>query len=683
MAIVQISQIKHRRGKRSDLPNSLEEGEIGLTLDTGEVFIGTPNFPPATLRSEENRFPYGNTQILTEWTDNVKNMLQYSYRFRSSEFDSLTGAYNYESDRASPIIKWIYDGQEKEMYVVRKLQERLDEVVSVKSYGARGDCSYDLTNIPENSKLIAETYALRRAVLDVVNVTNNPSQRDGWHPRALHFPAGVYAINDPLFLPPNSTWIGDGKGKTVITLVACSDKLNWKKRTVLFTVDGNLLPEDFDDQTTIDNHSYQNIDPTFSNPELLPNNIIVRGITFRVDVEQQGDNRYPFDICRLFRSSNVTFYDCEFIGNWSSTGEAKSNIEITPRGDFLYYGGDILYTGDSLAIMIDSGRAMQKSHKPSNINFINCDFSNTTYASLITDEVNNIGFYNSTFNRHYKGIVLSENQPISQDIEINITYSENGPGYIKVSNSYFSNIAREAIHSYKPSDITLFDEAIKNTNREYIGAGILSYFNRFENVGNGNTNNGSLDFLDINTSQNGFTPLTPIITFEDGSIHNISYSDTFSRSYIDEETDNVIGGTNIPRIKYNPIDQNLVITLQDFNQERFRKKTLTTKTNMFINPILTFSQVQATTIKINYILVYNDISNPLNFKRRSGTLIIVTNSEQMGVADYSEEYTDTGGNIDFSFDIQINNENLGLYYRNNETNPITLYYNYTYFNSLY
>ena len=676
MAIVQISQIKHRRGRRSDLPNSLEEGEIGLTLDTGEVFIGTPNFPPAKHRSDEGRFPYGNTQILTEWTDNVKNMLQYSYRFRSSEFYPATGTFTYGEDQASPIMKWVYDGQEKEMYVVRKLQERLDEVVSVKSYGARGDCSYDMSNVPDNGRITAETYALRRAILDTVNVTNNPSQLGGWHPRALHFPAGVYAINDPLFLPPNSTWIGDGKGKTIINLVSCSDKLDWKRRTVLFTVDGNLLPEDFDDQSIIDNHSYENIDPTFSNPELLPNNIIVRGITFRVDVDQLNDYRYPYDICRLFRASNVTFYDCEFIGNWGSTGESKANFNVL-GDELLYYGGDSSRNGDSIAVIVDSAGAIQKTHKPEDILFINCDFSNTTYVSLITDEVSNIGFYNSKFNRHHKGIVLSEPRVVNNND--NTTYSVNGPGYIKVSNSYFSNIQREAIKVYPPYDLNTFVSALSDISKEYIGAGILSSFNRFENIGNNNTNSGSLDFTNVI-----FSPLTPIISFENNSVHNISYGDTFGRSYNDEDTSNIIGGTNIPRIKFNPIDQNLVVTVQDFNQERYRKKKLPIKTNLFAgNPLLTFSQTKATSITFNYLITSKDNDLSLTHKRRTGIMKIVTNAGQDGVADYGDEYTETGGSIDFVFDIQIDGENLNLFYRNNESVSVTLYYNYSYFNSEY
>ena len=103
MAIVQISQIKNRRGLRDDLPKpSLEEGEIGLSLETGELFIGTPNLPVATFRAENDIFPFANTQILTEWTDNVRTLLQYAYRNRKIDFSEYKNAYSRNFKQLQP-----------------------------------------------------------------------------------------------------------------------------------------------------------------------------------------------------------------------------------------------------------------------------------------------------------------------------------------------------------------------------------------------------------------------------------------------------------------------------------------------------------------------------------------------------------------------------------------------------
>ena len=63
MTVVQISRIQHRRGSSGELPTNLEEAELGVTTDTGEVFIGAPNLPAIQGRST---YPYKNLKILTE-----------------------------------------------------------------------------------------------------------------------------------------------------------------------------------------------------------------------------------------------------------------------------------------------------------------------------------------------------------------------------------------------------------------------------------------------------------------------------------------------------------------------------------------------------------------------------------------------------------------------------------------
>ncbi|NJO62671.1 MAG: hypothetical protein HC836_31905, partial [Richelia sp. RM2_1_2] len=148
MPVVQISRIQHRRGLSIDLPNpSLAEGEIGMTIDTGEMFIGAPNFPPIVNRTT---YPYQNLRILTEFSvRDVLTNLQYVYRdqqrYKFADADQLNPDFpGLKSYGANP--GWT---------VERLLQERLDEVVSVKSYGARG-------NAYENDYL-----AIERACLDL------------------------------------------------------------------------------------------------------------------------------------------------------------------------------------------------------------------------------------------------------------------------------------------------------------------------------------------------------------------------------------------------------------------------------------------------------------------------------------------------------------------------------------
>lgn len=63
MAVYQISRIQHRRGTSGELPDALADGEIGMTTDTGEVFIGAPDHPMVSGRKS---YPYQNIKILTE-----------------------------------------------------------------------------------------------------------------------------------------------------------------------------------------------------------------------------------------------------------------------------------------------------------------------------------------------------------------------------------------------------------------------------------------------------------------------------------------------------------------------------------------------------------------------------------------------------------------------------------------
>lgn len=72
MAVIQISRIQHRRGKSSELPDRLAEGEIGFATDTGELFIGTQGEGSLSTGAMSrvagrNSYPYQNIKILTEF----------------------------------------------------------------------------------------------------------------------------------------------------------------------------------------------------------------------------------------------------------------------------------------------------------------------------------------------------------------------------------------------------------------------------------------------------------------------------------------------------------------------------------------------------------------------------------------------------------------------------------------
>ena len=71
MAVTQISRMQVRAGEAKDLPDNLAEGEFGMTIDEGGVYIGAPRYSPITYRGATAEspgiFPYRNIKILTEF----------------------------------------------------------------------------------------------------------------------------------------------------------------------------------------------------------------------------------------------------------------------------------------------------------------------------------------------------------------------------------------------------------------------------------------------------------------------------------------------------------------------------------------------------------------------------------------------------------------------------------------
>ena len=172
MAIVQIARIQHRRGRKlagTGMPQ-LASGEIGWAVDTQELFIGNG--------STSEGAPYvGNTKILTEH-DNIFTLAEL-YTFKPD--DSLWGS-------TAP--------------VARSLQDRLDEVVSVFSFGATGNGSDQTSQIQRAIDSLYLNGEVRNRVI-------------------LWFPSGVYTITETIQLPPYATIRGAGKEKTIINAVGC------------------------------------------------------------------------------------------------------------------------------------------------------------------------------------------------------------------------------------------------------------------------------------------------------------------------------------------------------------------------------------------------------------------------------------------------------------------------------
>ena len=250
MAVVQISRIQHRRGRKnqgSGLPQ-LASGEIGWAIDAQELYIGNGSV-------SEGAPQVGNTKILTEADDLL----------------SLAGQYAYQRDV-------IQTGVSISSPVERTLQAKLDDVVSVRDFGALGDGT-------------DQTVKIQRAI-DQLFI--NSATKGLYKSRvALHIPAGEYIISSPgLQIPPFANIVGDGVDKTFFNSSGTTPPANMFK-----TVNEDSVPGTY-------------ADPSTTTTTNMPRNIRIEGMT--VNHSSYGGS-ILLENCR-----DSIFKDIKFTAGWNT-----------------------------------------------------------------------------------------------------------------------------------------------------------------------------------------------------------------------------------------------------------------------------------------------------------------------------------------------------------------------------
>lgn len=191
MAIVQISKIQHRRGKKNQGPGlpQLASGELGWAIDSQELYIGNGSV-------SEGAPAVGNTRILTE--------------------NDITGAGDLN---LFDLVLYTYKKDLSLLPYARPLQSRLDDNVSVRSFGVQ---------TPDSSNEIDGTNLQLAIDKLFFNETTKGTSYAGVE---LVIPEGVYVVSEPLIIPPYTTLRGAGKDKTIIK--------NTGTGPVFYTVDSN------------------------------------------------------------------------------------------------------------------------------------------------------------------------------------------------------------------------------------------------------------------------------------------------------------------------------------------------------------------------------------------------------------------------------------------------------------
>jgi hypothetical protein len=267
MAIVQISQIQLRRGLQQDLPQ-LASAEMGWSLDTRRLFIGNGT-------TGEGAPTEGVTEILTEYSDFLGFVSSYTFAGTDAGYTSQTGP-----TILSPIT--------------RSLQSVLDDMVSVRDFGAVPDGTTD------------NTEELNRAIQEIYVSTLNGVHRNVQ--RTIKIPAGTYVISSPLLIPPNCTLVGDGKNNTMInstgTVFSLCDSL-YQIGTNIGT-NGGILPSSIliKDLTAHNTDSGDTVAIVDTAMDVKFENVEFNGGDYSVEIIQRLTGT----------TDEIKFIDCSFVG---------------------------------------------------------------------------------------------------------------------------------------------------------------------------------------------------------------------------------------------------------------------------------------------------------------------------------------------------------------------------------
>ena len=245
MAVVSISKIQLRRGLKnssSGVPQ-LSSAEMAWAIDTQQLYIGNGAV-------SEGAPAVGNTEILTEHSD-ILNLVDL-YTYKSLDSNVVTG----------------------DTPVTRTLQERLDDRVSIRAFGAYGDGT-------------DQTDEIQRAIFQLF--LNDASKLNYSSRVILYMEPGTYRISSTIYIPPFTTILGAGKDKThIISTVA---------GPTFYTVNSQSTPTSIADRalTTSINQT---------------KNVFISGIS----VEAPGDYTC-FDLDNI---TDSVINDIKLQGNWST-----------------------------------------------------------------------------------------------------------------------------------------------------------------------------------------------------------------------------------------------------------------------------------------------------------------------------------------------------------------------------
>lgn len=325
MAVTQISRIQHRRGLEQDLP-TLAGAELGWSVDTRKLYIGNGSL-------DEGAPTLGVTEILTQYSDLTALLGSYTFKGNVTEYTVQTG-----SSVLNP--------------VVRSFQQKFDDIVNVRDFGAKGDGTTDDTT--------AINRAIQQIYIEAENL-NDPRTR-----RTIHIPAGIYLTSNTINIPPFSTIVGDGPSGTTI-------KLQFGNLSVANTCDS----------------AFQSGGTIGSGGAQVPDNINISGITF-----WNYGSEVAVPVMNIDSASNVRITNTAFVSNIKAGSHYANVIEILSTNNattnVVLDKVQILGGGNGIVNMGTSTKAINV------VNSLFDDLANTAVVLNSIDSYNSINNYYGT-----------------------------------------------------------------------------------------------------------------------------------------------------------------------------------------------------------------------------------------------------------------------------------------------
>lgn len=443
----QIALMQHRRGNQSELTD-LHEGEFGLATDTNSLFIGNPNNPKLKERIQSNTFPYGNIQVLTEFSDNLE-MIKYVFS-NGSESNLpiiVTGSKLYPSIPAGTTI--VINGQTITFDKETDAQGFCDIINSlnldVKAQVVEGG---KIQLISNGDTLVLENGEGQEqgGILDIIGITTDSSYTENANPPSDRT---IQEVLDDYCSVKNFGVLGDGTTDdsdsfyNAILTVFCSDNKPNCYKTMLVPAGEYIIN---------------------SKPIALPTGIHLKGEGIDRTIIKTNSYENGLNILLTTLDSNYVLSDLSATNKYGVNGEIAHNIIVE---DMTF---DV--SESTLETVLLLGSTFDVWFK--NVKFVGySDVQNGNGSTLVNiyktqglQDSSHIHFFDCIFENGKNGVSISNNL-----------------SWFLFNNCLFKDITNQALN------ITAFNDAGKTSNGSFIsnkftncslGKNIITLSNRTE-----------------------------------------------------------------------------------------------------------------------------------------------------------------------------------------------------------